>query len=74
MQYFGIEITLKSLVLSATILAITQPLIAIYQCIKFHLIPFNTLRDMLQTSLLSQQEHRKRGNIHPFPYFGKKLI
>ena len=53
----------------ATILAFTQPLIALYQCIKFHLIIFSTLRDMLWTSLLSQQEHLKQGNIHPFTNF-----
>ena len=27
---------------------------AVYQCIKFHLIPFNTFRDMLRTSLLQK--------------------
>ena len=27
-------------------------LMAIYQCIKFHLIPFYTFRDILQTSLI----------------------
>ena len=34
----------------ATILAFTQPLIALYQSIKFHMIPFNTYTDMLRTS------------------------
>ena len=36
----------------AMVLAFTISLIALYQCIKFHLIPFYTLRDMLRTSLL----------------------
>ena len=31
----------------ATVLAFTLSLIALYQCIKFHLIPFYTLRDKL---------------------------
>ena len=38
----------------ATDLAFTLSLIALYQCIKFHLIHFYTLRDMLLTSLLLQ--------------------
>ena len=32
-----------------------------YQCIKFHLIPFHTFRDMLQTSFLLQ----KRREVTP---------
>ena len=71
MQYFGMEIT-EITYNRATILAFTQPLIALYQCIRFHLIPFNSLRDMLRPSLLSQQEHRKRGNI--FPNLGIKYM
>ena len=35
------------------------PLMAIYQCIKFHLIPFYTFRDMLQTSFLLQKLRRE---------------
>ena len=31
------------------------PLIALYHCIKFHLFIFNTVRDMLRTSLLLQK-------------------
>ena len=31
------------------------PFIALYHCIKFHLFIFNTLRDMLRTSLLLQK-------------------
>ena len=35
------------------------PLIALYHCIKFHFIIFNTFRDMLQTSLLLQKLGRE---------------
>ena len=35
------------------------PLMAIYQCIKFHLIPFYTFRVMLRTSFLLQKLRRE---------------
>ena len=43
----------------ATVLAFTLSLEALYQCVKFYLIPFYTLRDMLRTSLLLQQVRRE---------------
>ena len=43
----------------ATVLAFTLSLIALYQCIKFHLIPFYTLRDTLHTILLMQKLRRQ---------------
>ena len=36
-----------------TVLAFALPLIAVYQCIKFHLIPFCAFRDMLRTSFFT---------------------
>ena len=48
------EITLK-LIDRVTVLAIALPLMAIYQCIKFQLIPFYTFRDMPRTSFLLQK-------------------
>ena len=38
------------------------PLMAIYQCIKFHLIPFYTLRDMFQTSFFFIAKIKKGSN------------
>ena len=35
------------------------PLMVIYQCIKFHLIPVHTFRDMLRTSFLLQKLRRE---------------
>ena len=35
-----------------TALAITQPLMALNQCIEFHLIHFNTFRGMLRTNFI----------------------
>lgn len=43
----------------ATVLTLTLCMIALYQCIKFHLIPFNNLRDNLRTSLLLSKLGRK---------------
>ena len=42
------------------VLAVCISLMAIYQCIKFHLIPFYTFGDMLQTSL--QLQKIRKGN------------
>ena len=50
------EITLKLLVTELQFLHYALSLTSIYQCIKFHLIPFYTFRDMLQTSFLLQNE------------------
>ena len=49
------EITLKLLVTELQFLHSALPLMAVYQCIKFHLIPFYTFRDMLQISFLLQK-------------------
>ena len=49
------EITVKLLVIELQFLHSALPLMAIYQCIKFHLIPFYTFRDMLWTSFLLQK-------------------
>ena len=38
------------------------PLMAIYQCIKFHLITFYTFRDMIWTSFLLQKKINKGSN------------
>ena len=43
----------------ATVFAITQRLIALYQCIKFNLIPFNTSRDILRATLSLQKLERE---------------
>ena len=43
----------------ATVLAFTLSLKALYQCIKFHLNSFYTVRDMLRTSLLLQKLRRE---------------
>ena len=43
----------------AAFLAFTQPLIALYQCIKFLWIPFNTLRYTLRKTLLCIAKIRK---------------
>ena len=53
------EITLKLHVVELQFLHSALPLMAIYQCIKFHLIPFYTFRDMLQTSFLLQKLRRE---------------
>ena len=49
------EITLKLLVIELQFLHSALPLMAVYQCIKFHLISFYTFRDMLRTSFLLQK-------------------
>ena len=36
------------------------PLMALYQYIKFHLIPLSTFRDMLQTGFLLQTNYYKK--------------
>ena len=41
------------------VLASAIPLMALYQCIKFHLFIFNTFRDILRTSLLLQTLERE---------------
>ena len=40
------------LVIELRFLHLALPLMAVYQCIKFHLIPLYTFRDMLRTSFL----------------------
>ena len=42
-----------------TVLAFCSSSDALYQCIKFHLLPFYTFRDMLQTSFLLQKLKRE---------------
>ena len=37
----------------------SDPLMAIYECHKFHFIPFYTFRDMLRTSFLLQKLRRE---------------
>ena len=53
------EITLKLLVIELQFLHSALPLMAVYQCIKFHLIPFYTFRNMLRTSFLLQKLRRE---------------
>ena len=43
----------------AMIFAVYKFLMALYQCIKFHLFIFNSFRDMLRTSLLLQKLGRE---------------
>ena len=45
---------------NAIVLAVTEPLIALFQCIKFYLIPFNTSRDMLRKTLSLQKKNTGR--------------
>ena len=53
------EITLQLLVKELQFLHSALSLIAVYQRIKFHLIPFYIFRDMLQTSFLLQKLRRE---------------
>ena len=53
------EITMELLMIELRFLHSALSLMASYQCIKFHLIPFYTFRDMLQTSFLLQKLKRE---------------
>ena len=45
----GRELTLKLILTSSCFLNSTLSLIALYQCVNFNLVPFNTFRGMLRT-------------------------
>ena len=49
-----LEITPLILAIKLQFLHSVLPLMALYQCIKFHLIPLYTFRDTLRTSFLLQ--------------------
>ena len=53
------EITLKQDLIELWFLHPAFPLIAVFECIKCHLILFNTFRDILRTSFLLQKLRRE---------------
>ena len=59
LQKLGRKITLELCVIELQFLYYALFLMAVYQCIKFHLIPFYTFRDMLRTSILLQKLRRE---------------
>ena len=59
LQKLGRIINPEILVIELRLLESAFFLIALYQCIKFHLIPFFDFRYMLQTSFILQKLRRK---------------
>ena len=58
------EITLSLPVIELRFLHSAFSLMAVYQCIKFHLIPSYTSRDMLRTSVLLQNIEKGSNSVN----------